>query len=125
MSFTEKEYEYALSKKIPVLAFLHKNLEKIEVGKTDQDPEKLRKLVAFREKLRKSRIVDFWSDYGDLCTKVVIAAGQSVNLAPGVGWVRGDQAIDPKVLQDFERLRRENEELKQRLSELTRIMHEA
>src|SRR6266849_1359234 len=102
MSFTEKEYEYALSKKIPVLAFLHKNLEKI----------------------RKSRIVDFWSDYGDLCTKVVIAAGQSVNLAPGVGWVRGDQAIDPKVLQDFERLRRENEELKQRLSELTRIMHE-
>ena len=111
-SFTEKEYEYAVSKKIPVLAFLHKNPEKIEVGKTERDPQLSKKLEAFRTKLKASRVVDFWFDHNDLATKVVIAVGQSVNLAPGVGWVRGDQAVDPKVLQDFERLRRENEELK-------------
>jgi hypothetical protein len=35
-----------------------------------------------------------------------------------VGWIRGDQAIDPKVLQDTERLRIENAELRDRLSEL-------
>jgi Domain of unknown function (DUF4062) len=119
VSFTEKEYEYAVSKKMPVLAFLHKTPEKIEVGKTDQDRGKSRKLAAFREKLKKSRVVTFWDDRNDLCTKVLTAVVNSVNLAPGVGWVREDQAIDPKVLQDFERLRRENEELKQQLSELS------
>jgi len=119
VSFTEKEYEYAVSKKMPVLAFLRKNPEKIEVGKTDQDRGKSRKLAAFREKLKKSRVVTFWDNRNDLCTKVLTAVVNSVNLAPGVGWVRGDQAIDPKVLQDFERLRRENEELKLKLSELS------
>jgi hypothetical protein len=112
MSFTEKEYEYAVSKRIPVLAFLHEDPTKIEVGKTDQDLEKSKKLQAFRDRLKTGRLVDFWSDHKDLGAKVVIAVANSANLAPGVGWVRGDQAIDPRVLQDFERLRKENEDLK-------------
>jgi hypothetical protein len=39
------------------------------------------------------------------------------NLTPGIGWVRGDQAIDPKILQETERVRIENEELKRRLAQ--------
>jgi hypothetical protein len=117
VSFTEKEYEYAVSKNIPILAFLHKTPELITCGKTERDQKVIKKLDEFRTKLKANRVVDFWSDYNDLCTKVVIAVGQSVNLAPGIGWVRGDQPVDPKLLLDFERLRRENEELKQKLSE--------
>jgi hypothetical protein len=117
VSFTEKEYEYAVSKNIPILAFLHKNPEAMASGKTERDQKLIKKLDAFRTKLKANCVVDFWSDYNDLCTKVVIAVGQSVNLAPGIGWVRGDQPIDPKLLPDFEQLRRENEELRQRLSE--------
>jgi hypothetical protein len=112
ISFTEKEYEYALERKIPILAFLHKNPEKIEVGKTDTNEEQARRLAAFRERLSRSRIVDFWVDPHELCTKVVIAVAQAINLSPGVGWVRGDLAIDPKVVQELELVRIENEELK-------------
>src|SRR5260370_23693696 len=36
ISFTEKEYEYAVERKIPVLAFLHANPDAIPVGKTDK-----------------------------------------------------------------------------------------
>jgi hypothetical protein len=68
--------------------------------------------------LKTSRLVSFWADKGDLSTKVLTAVMQAVNLSPGIGWVRGDQAIDPKVLQDTERLRIENAELKQRLAEI-------
>jgi hypothetical protein len=117
VSFTEKEYEYALSKNIPILVFLHKNPEVIASGKTERDQKLIKKLDAFRTILKANRVVDFWSDHNDLCTKVVIAVRQSVILAPGVGWTRGDQPADPKVLRDFERLRRENDELRQRLSE--------
>jgi hypothetical protein len=103
ISFTEKEYEYALEKKIPILSFLHAQPDRIEVGKTDRDPERERKLAAFRDRLSKGRIVDVWNDPQDLCTKVVIAVARAVNLSPGVGWVRGDQAVDPKTLQELVR----------------------
>jgi hypothetical protein len=116
LSFTEKEYEYAVSKRIPVLAFLHAHPEAIPVGKTDHSGDKLH---AFQERLKTSRIVDFWNDAQDLCTQVVIAVGQSVNLTPGIGWIRGDQALDPRLLQDLENLRTENEKLKQELKELS------
>src|SRR5205807_2404673 len=108
----------AIERKIPVLAFLHAKPEKIEVGKTDRNENLTKKLIAFRDRLSTGRIVDFWTDPHELCTKVVIAIAQAINLAPGVGWVRGDQAIDAKVVQDMERLRIENDRLKERLGEL-------
>lgn len=116
VSFTEKEYEYALSRQIPILAFLHGKPEKIEVGKTDQDQVQARRLEAFRERLARGRIVDFWVGPDELCTKVVVSIAQAINLTPGIGWVRGDQAVDPKVLQDTELLRIENRDLKEKLA---------
>jgi len=118
ISFTEMEYEYAVRKKIPILAFLHAKPDRIEVGKTDRDAEQTKRLAEFRSKLSKERIVDFWDAPQDLCTKVVIAVTQAINLSPGVGWVRGDQAADPKILQDAERVRIENEQLRRQLAEL-------
>lgn len=118
ISFTEKEYEYAITKKIPVLAFLHSNPDTIPLGKTDKDQDKALKLQQFRDRLSKGRMVDYWIDSYELCAKIVIALGQASTLFPGVGWIRGDQSIDPKVLQDMERLRIENSELKKRLLEI-------
>jgi Domain of unknown function (DUF4062) len=118
MSYTEKEYEYALGKKLPVLAFLHRDPAKIEVGKTEPDKKMRARLVAFRKRLGASRIVDHWTDPQDLCTKVLTAVTHAVNLTPAVGWVRGDQAIDPRILQEAERLRMENASLRSRLEAL-------
>jgi hypothetical protein len=119
LSFTEHEYEYALSKGIPVLAFLHAEPDKIETGKTDKDPAKAKSLEAFRARLSMGRIVDFWKSAPDLCTTVLTAVVQTTNLFPATGWVRGDQAIDPKLLQDMERLRIENATLKNQLDQMT------
>jgi hypothetical protein len=118
-SFTEKEFEYALSRNIPVLAFLHYDPRKLPVEKTDEDPVLASLLERFRKRLSSGRIVEFWKDTNDLCTQVVIAVTNAVNLTPGVGWVRGDQAVDPKVLQETERLRLENAELRTQLANST------
>jgi Domain of unknown function (DUF4062) len=115
-SFTEKEFEYAHSKGIPVLAFLHREPRKLPVEKTDEDPAKAVSLEKFRKRLASGRIVEFWTDANSLCTQVVIAVTNAANLKPGNGWVRGDQAIDPRVLQECERLRIENESLRERLA---------
>jgi hypothetical protein len=42
---------------------------------------------------------------------------QAVTLFPGNGWIRGDQAVDPKVLQELERLRIENSDIRKQLLE--------
>lgn len=116
VSYTEREFEYARSRQLPILAFLHKNPEKIESGKSDSDPEQKLRLAAFKDKLTDKRIVQFWTTEHDLCTAVLVAVSQAVNLSPRIGWVRGDQAIDPRVFQEIEKVRLENSELKARLA---------
>lgn len=117
-SFTEKEYEYALSKNIPVLAFIHKAPGKIAADKTDSDPTLVKKLELFRERLKNGRVVYFWTDINDLCMNVVITVASEINLSPGIGWIRGDQAIDPKIVQELEKARIENAELEKKLDQL-------
>ena len=124
-SFTEKEYEYALEKKIPILAFIHQNPGKIEFDKAESDPDQIRRLDSFRARLATSRIVAFWNNVSDLRTEVLTAVTNAVNLAPGAGWVRGDQAIDPKILQEMERLRVGFESHEARAIRRTRSMTEA
>ena len=119
VSFTEREFEYAQSKSIPVLAFLHAAPETIAVGKTDEDFEKKSKLENFRSRLKTGRLIESWTDKNELCTKVMIAVANAVNLTPGMGWIRGDNAIDPKLLQDLARLRNENVELRAKLEKFT------
>ncbi|WFU23147.1 DUF4062 domain-containing protein [Bradyrhizobium sp. CB1717] len=118
LSFTEHEFEYAKLKGIPVLAFLHKHPDRIEARYTDRDPDQVARLEAFRAKLRDKRLVEMWTDANDLCRSVLIAVSQATNLTPRKGWIRGDQAIDPRVLQEAERLRIENSDLRQKLEDL-------
>ena len=95
ISYTEMEYNYALERKLPTLAFLHKSPDRLEANKVEKEKALLKKLNNFRDRLKNSAMVDFWEDPGSLAASVVVAVGQEVNLNPGIGWVRGDQAIRP------------------------------
>jgi len=117
MSFTQHEYEYARSRGIPVLAFIHANPGSLSVARSDIDADLLKKLEAFRGALKTGRVVKFWNNVNELCTEIIVAVSQAINLTPGHGWVRGDQAVDPKVLQEMERLRIENYDLKKRMGD--------
>lgn len=110
-SFTEREYKYAVSKGIPVLVFLYKDIQNIPHSKVERDEDKFHKLQKFRNDVSNGRIVDYWEDPKELPSKVVYALTQAINLTPGTGWVRGDQAIDPQIYQ-------ENEKLRQRIYDL-------
>jgi hypothetical protein len=59
----------------------------------------LGELIALAKSSDRPRIVDFWNDPQQLCTQVVIAVGQAVTLSPGIGWIRGDQAVGAGELQ--------------------------
>jgi hypothetical protein len=119
ISYTEEEYNYATSKGIPVLAFINNEVGKIPSEKVETDKEKLDKLQNFRDEVASSRIVEFWKDSKELPGKVAIAVAQEINLNPGIGWIRGDQAIDPKIYEENRNLRQELQSYKQTALPLT------
>jgi Domain of unknown function (DUF4062) len=118
ISFTEKECDYALETKKPVLAFLFKNPRQLRVEETDDDPEKTKKLNAFKKKLEERRIVKYWKDSSELVNDIKDSIHDSVRRRPGIGWIRGDQAFDPKVYKDLEDERRQNKELREKLDDI-------
>jgi hypothetical protein len=103
VSFTEKEYDYAISKGKPVLSFLYRDIqqligEKLESSDTGKD-----KLKAFRAKVQARRLISFYQNADDLKSKVLSSLVSQFNLKPMRGWVRSGQT--PRdVLQNVNEL---------------------
>ena len=62
ISYTEKEYDYAVSKKIPIIVLLHQNPSSLSQEKMETDIEKKKKLENFYTKAKDGRLVAFWSN---------------------------------------------------------------
>lgn len=93
ISYTEKEYRYAIHKKMPILAFLHKNIDSlpaIKVGATDEERERVKN---FHNTVKEAgRLVNFYSNEDELKYKIAMAMPKIINDVPMPGWVRADQA---------------------------------
>jgi hypothetical protein len=123
ISYTEKEFDYALSKSIPVLAFIQNGNAAWPSDRIDKNSEATQCLVAFKDKLRK-RIVNFWDTKADLAGKVGMALVSTFMTHPRSGWVPARDAPSSDVLQELSRLsleasvlRKENQSLRVKLAE--------
>lgn len=117
ISFTRKEYEYALEKNIPILAFVMKDTVPLPKDKRDDD---LSEINAFRELvLKNSRMAQFWETKDQLIRNVSISLMKQIMQKPGIGWIRGDNArADEALSKELTALSRENRELRERVIEL-------
>ena len=118
ISYTEKEYDYAIEIGIKVIALLHANPEEIPMGKSEIDPELRGRLKAFREKVSKNRLVKTWRAADELPGLVALSLSKTIKTYPAVGWVRADQASNIQLLNELNELRKKKEELEGELSEL-------
>ena len=112
ISYTEMEFDYAVSARKPVLAFVHHSPEEIPSGKTDQSDSLRAKLTAFRQKVEANHHVKHWKNPDELKALVIQSISAETRRNPQEGWVRASRASDPVVV---ERLREENESLKSQL----------
>jgi hypothetical protein len=117
ISYTELEYRYAVSINKPALAFIYRKRSELLISDTDDDSNKMEKLKNLVAELGSRRIVAYWDSADDLVSAVKDSVHALVRRKPGVGWVRGDLAIDPAVYKELETLRSENKNLIQRLNE--------
>jgi hypothetical protein len=110
-SFTEREFDYAAAKGVPLMAIVKEDVfNKVKADDTSVDPQ----LAAFYKKAMKGRMVKFWSDKNDLCARLATFLPRLIRAheSERAGWVRGD------ALQQLSALSEENIGLKAVLSGL-------
>lgn len=95
IGFTEKEYNYAIEKGIPVMSFVIKDTDKLTSDKCEETDDGCQKLSAFREKVCGSKLVKFYKDCGTLQAAVAISLNRCIQDFPAVGWVRGNSVEAP------------------------------
>jgi len=97
VSYTEREYDHAVSRGIPVLAFLHGTPDAIPAGKTELEPAARDRLDAFRTKTEE-RACRYWSTPEELGGVVSRSLIQTMKTKPGEGWVRARFATAPEEI---------------------------
>lgn len=117
-SYTEKEFDYAKEKGIPVLVFVKRDLENIPLNKTDSSEEKMKKLKNFIEKAMKNRLAKYWEDSKELKYEVHSSLSKAFKTHPRTGWVKGNINNNESLLKQLNDLRIENDNLKNTLSSL-------
>jgi len=85
VSFTEREYDYAVSTGKFVIAFVHGDPSAISVANSDIKPALVKALNAFRDKVMKGRLVRPWKDRQDLQLVVLKSLAHVFSTYPQVG----------------------------------------
>lgn len=94
ISYTEMEFDYAISKGVPVAVLLYKDISKLPGSKLEMnDPNKKQLLDSFRTKVRTGRMASFWEDEKDLRSQVKDSINSMIVESPRTGWIRADKAI--------------------------------
>jgi hypothetical protein len=119
LSYTEQEYDYAVSRGLKVIALVHEDPDAIPHGKSEKDPASQEKLNRFRDKVRTGRVVKPWKAASELPALVALSLLQTIKMFPAVGWVRADKAANVDVLSEINVLRKRNDELRNQATALT------
>ncbi|RWD74791.1 DUF4062 domain-containing protein [Mesorhizobium sp.] len=118
VSYTEREYDYAVENEKVVLAFVHDDPASIPVGKSDVKPEVVAALNAFRKKVMNGRLVRGWTTRQNLEPLVLKSLLHAFNDLPQIGWIRGDAVASEPLLEQANKLLQENADLKAEIAKL-------
>ena len=116
ISYTEKEFNYAKSKKIPIISFIrHRD---VPVSNSDRESvvASAKKLEKFIEKAKNGKMCSFWKDTSDLERQIAIALPKAFAKHQGIGWVRGNTNSD-NIAEEIAKLSDENRKLREKLAE--------
>lgn len=114
ISYTQMEYEYAVSKEIPVLSFLHKKPELITIGKSDNNPELQKKLETFKE-LAQKKVCKYYETSVELGSIVSRSLVKQIKDKPRTGWIKADNFLNEESAKELIDLRLQVDTFKRQL----------
>jgi hypothetical protein len=94
LSWTEREFNYALERKVPILGFVRDDAA-IKPVEKETDPAAQAKLASFIARIKNHGLSPSWKDSGDLCEDVAQSLTKEIARdvrmgCPRAGWYRGD-----------------------------------
>lgn len=119
VSYTEKEYEYAVEKGLKVIALLRENPQALPAEESDSIVQD--RLHAFRARLKEGRIVKFWTKPDDLPGLVALSLQKTIKMYPALGWIRASREARESLLEEIAEVRRQNEKLEAELRQLRTV----
>lgn len=118
LGYTEKEYDYALATKKPVIPLLHENPDNLPREKTETDSAVWDKLKKFRAKVESKHTCVYWRNADDLKAKVIVGLTAVTKRHPAVGWVRADTVPTEATIVEVLTLKNRITELEQQAAAL-------
>lgn len=122
VSYTEKEYQYAKSKGIPILAFIISDSVPILPQNIEDDFGKKERLDLFIKEIAIGRTVEWWQSKDDLANKVMNALNKQFIRKKRPGWVRADgfsiEETQKELIEQSKKIRsleKENAELQEQV----------
>ena len=115
ISYTQMEYEYALSKGIPIISFLNKKPDSIPVGKTESSQELRDKLNSFKNLVQQKTCKYFESslELGSVVSRSLV---RLIKDKPRPGWVKAIYLPTEDNAKEILELTKEIEFLKSELA---------
>lgn len=118
LSYTEKEFDYAVKKGLKVTVLVHDEPQSLPLNKSELDPDSREKLTKFIDKATTGRLRRTWSTVKELPGLVSLSMAKTIKTYPATGWVRANNISNETDLRKMLSLQKENEELKNRILEL-------
>jgi hypothetical protein len=117
LSYTEKEFDYAIEKGLKVTVLTHDSPDSLPVNKSEINPESREKLTTFITKATTGRLRRTWSTEKELPGLVALSMTKTIKTYPAIGWVRADKITSESALEELNELRKENIKIQKELEE--------
>lgn len=114
ISYTEKEYRYALDIGKPIIAFLHEDPDSLPKNKSELDAAAQEKLESFK-KLVQQKMCKTWKNAHDLGGVVSRSFIRLQKSHPAIGWVKANLLPEQDSTAEILSLKREIDRLQQKL----------
>ncbi|MCS4307566.1 hypothetical protein M2404_001900 [Rheinheimera pacifica] len=117
ISYTEKEFDYAVESGLKVVGLIHGEPDDIPFGKSEKDERLRNKLFTFRDKVIDGRLVKFWTAAKELPGLVALSMTKTIKMYPATGWVRANNIANEDILVELNELRKENSTLQKKIND--------
>jgi hypothetical protein len=115
ISYTEREYRYALEIGKPIIAFIHREPGEIPANKTEQTEDGKKKLEAFKE-LTQKKACKYWTSPAELGSVVSRSIIHLIKSIPATGWIKADQMTSIDATKEILKLRQKVDELQDEIN---------
>lgn len=101
LSYTEMEFDYALSHGKPIIAMIHRNPENLPAKLTEKTKLNIERLNKFRKKAMDGRMVAFWENKDQLNGEIVRSLHDIMaNTPEAIGWIKANTINSPNQAEE-------------------------